>query len=324
MLLLTAWGNHQLISDVEKIAESAFLMIVVFALGVTKHRLDKGIDQDTHLQISVKILVSFSCMEYFRRMRLPEYVDTIRAVIASVQENESACVTFIESMPSYRHLITNDGSSKTEHPWSSDEECSFVASGKDLDQDERALLKEQLVFYYIQRSLEGYPGITPFVGMASGVVALVRNLPAESPPVFYCITSLIQKAMSLCNSVDELDVELWKNWEGELEPPKKVLDLLLRLLSLVDIQVLPNLMKSLAQLIVELPLNGQNVLLNQLYQQIAESDDVIRKPALVSWVQSLFYLCSQGTDRRRRELVGESPSASTTGSISLNTISARP
>lgn len=82
-------------------------------------------------------------------------------------------------------------------------------------------------------------------------------------------------------------------------------------------------MKSLAQLIVELPLNGQNVLLNQLYQQIAESDDVIRKPALVSWVQSLSYLCSQGTDRRRQEFVGESPSAKTTDSISLNTISAR-
>lgn len=85
--------------------------------------------------------------------------------------------------------------------------------------------------------IQGYPGITPFEGMASGVVALVRNLPAGSPPIFYCITSLIQKATSLCNAVDDLDVDLWKNWEGELEPPKKVLDLLLRLLSLIDIQV---------------------------------------------------------------------------------------
>lgn len=74
-------------------------------------------------------------------------------------------------------------------------------------------------------------------------------------------------------------------------------------------QVLPDLMKSLAQLIVQLPVSGQNVLLNQLYQQIADSDDVIRKPALVSWVQSLSYLCSQGTDRKRRELVGQSASA---------------
>lgn len=107
-LLLTGRGNH-IISDIEKIAESAFLMIVVFALGVTKHRLDTKIDRDNYLQIKVKILVSLSCMEYFRRMRLPEYVDTIRAVIVSVQENESACVTFVESMPSYQLLISNHG-----------------------------------------------------------------------------------------------------------------------------------------------------------------------------------------------------------------------
>lgn len=85
--------------------------------------------------------------------------------------------------------------------------------------------------------IQGYPGITPFEGMASGVAAVVRHLPAGSPSIFYCITSVIQKATSLCNIVNDLDSDLWKNWEGELEPPKKVLDLLLRLLSLVDIQV---------------------------------------------------------------------------------------
>lgn len=108
MVMLVGRGD-KLISDIEKIAESAFLMVVVFALGVTKHRLDSRIDRETQLQISVRILVSFSCMEYFRRMRLPEYMDTIRAVIVSVQENESACVTFIESMPSYHYLINNPG-----------------------------------------------------------------------------------------------------------------------------------------------------------------------------------------------------------------------
>ncbi|KAK6117130.1 hypothetical protein DH2020_049175 [Rehmannia glutinosa] len=259
-----------LIMEIEKIAESAFLMVVVFALGVTKHRLDSSINRETQLQISVRILVSFSCMEYFRRMRLPEYMDTIRAVIVSVQENESACVTYIESMPPYDDLINNH----------------------DPTDDERVLLKEQLVFYYLQRSLEGYPGITPFEGMASGVAALVRHLPAGSPAIFCCIHSLVEKATSLCSTISSHDNDLWKNWEGELESSKKVLDLLLRLLTLVDIQVLPTLMKSLAELIVQLPINGQNMLLNQLYQQIADSDDVIRKPALVSWVQSLSYLCS--------------------------------
>lgn len=31
---------------------------------------------------------------------------------------------------------------------------SFVSSGKDSDQDDRVVLKEQLVFYYMQRALQ--------------------------------------------------------------------------------------------------------------------------------------------------------------------------
>lgn len=73
--------------------------------------------------------------------------------------------------------------------------------------------------------------------MASGVAALVRHLPAGRPSIFYCIHSLVEKATTLCSTVSSHDNDLWKNWEGELEPAKKVIDLLLRLLSLVDIQV---------------------------------------------------------------------------------------
>jgi hypothetical protein len=51
-------------------------------------------------------------------------------------------------------------------------------------------------------------------------------------------------------------------------------------------------MKSLAQLVIKLPKERQNVVLGELYGQVAESDDVIRKPSLVSWLQSLNYLCS--------------------------------
>lgn len=351
--------QDKLISELEKVAESVFLMVVVFALGVTKHRLDSRVNQEIQLQVSVRILIALSCMEYFRRMRLPEYLDTIRDVIVSVQENESACVSFVESIPSYDDLTHDYGSSnmaKLRSVWSIDEvqtariifymrvipTCieqlpapvfrkvvaptmflflghpngkvaryahsmfvAFISSGKDPSQNERDSLKEQLVYYYIQRSLEAFPGITPFEGMASGVVALVRYLPAGCPSIFYCIHGLVEKVYTLCSAVNRDDVDLWKHWEGELEPSKKVLDLLLRLLSLVDIQVLPSLMKSLAQLIVWLPVNGQSMLLNQLYQQIAESDDVIRKPALISWLQSLSYLCSQTVSKKEPDLVGE-------------------
>lgn len=355
-------GTEELIQDLEKIAESAFLMVVFFALAVTKQKLVPNIPREIQLDISVKILVSFSCLEYFRRMRLSEYMDTIRGVAGSVQEDEAACVSFVESIPSYGDLTkVHVSSNKMEFTWSKDEmqtsrilfylrviptcaECipasvfrktvspilflymghpngkvtrashstfvAFISSGKD-DDDERVSLKEQLAYYYMQRSLEGFPGVTPFEGMASGVAALVRNLPAGSPCIFYCVNCLVEKASSLCSEVPR-ELDSWNDLHDELEPCKKLLDLLLRLLSLVDIQVLPNLMKLLAQLVVQLPKDGQNMVLNDLFAQVADSDDVTRKPTLVSWVQSLSYLSSQAT------IGGASKRHEKSGAISWN------
>ena len=86
-------------------------------------------------------------------------------------------------------------------------------------------------------------------------------------------------------------------------------------------------MKLLAQLIVILPRDGQNMVLNDLYAQVAESDDVTRKPTLVSWLQSLSYLCSQASSgsaaskgvRREENAV----SIRTDDVLSLNRINAR-
>ena len=101
--------DEELIQDLEKIAESAFLMVVFFALAVTKQKLAPNIPREIQLDISVKILVAFSCLEYFRRMRLSEYMDTIRGVAGSVQEDEVACVSFVESIPSYGELTKVHG-----------------------------------------------------------------------------------------------------------------------------------------------------------------------------------------------------------------------
>lgn len=72
--------------------------------------------------------------------------------------------------------------------------------------------------------------------MASGVAALVRYLPAGSPSIFYCINCLIEKAISFSSKVPT-EPGSWNELHDELDPIKKLLDLLLRLLSLVDIQV---------------------------------------------------------------------------------------
>lgn len=376
--LLLRGSLDQLLNDLEKIAESAFLMTVVFALAVTKHRLTSKFSKEIQMDVSNKILVSFSCLEYFRHIRLPEYMETIRAAVTKAQENESAFVSFVESFPSYVDLTSPKESShlqNVKYVWSKDEvqtarilfymrviptamSClssdvfrnvvaatvflymghpnikvtqashavfsSFISSEKESDLDERISLKEQLVFYYIKRSLEAYPKITPFDGLGSGVSALVRHLPAGSPSIYYCIHSLAEKANRMCREVVTKDSDWWKNGQGESEPCKKILELLLRLISLVDIQVLPELMKLLAQLIVQLPKDGQNMVLNELYALVAESDDVTRKPTLVSWLQSLSYLCSQPTRSKAcSEVRDEENAPRSSASLSLHNVVAR-
>lgn len=58
------------------------------------------------------------------------------------------------------------------------------------------------------------------------------------------------------------------------------------------------------------------MILNDLYAQVAESDDVIRKPILVSWLQSLSYLCSQPTSEN-------AALTANTGDLGFNKIDAR-
>lgn len=107
--LLLKGREDELLGILEKIAESAFLMVVVFSLAVIKHRLNSKFSKEIQMKTSVQILVSFSCLEYFRRVRLSEYMDTIRGVVVSVQEDESACLCFVESMPSYGDLTNGQG-----------------------------------------------------------------------------------------------------------------------------------------------------------------------------------------------------------------------
>ncbi|KAK9147612.1 hypothetical protein Scep_006369 [Stephania cephalantha] len=372
-------NGKELLGDLEKIAEACFIMVVVFASLVTKHRLDPHFSREMQLQVSVKILISFSCIEYFRRVRLSEYTDAIRGAVVSVQENESSCVSFIESMPSYVELMSCNGSSqKLDYVWLKDDVqtarilfylrviptsiqhvpspvfrklvaptmflymghpnskvaraahslfVAFISSGKDSNQEDREILKEQLVFYYMKKSLEGYPMLTPFEGMASGIAALVRHLPAGSPAIFYCIHSLCEKANDLCSKAIAQDADIWKSWQGDPHPCKKLLELLLRLLSLVDIQVLPHLMKLIAQLVVQLPKDGQNLVLDEIHALVAESDDVTRKPTLVSWLQSLSYICSKKSIKSSKTEAGKVKGANAAtlskDTLSMNQVSSR-
>ncbi|KAL6848337.1 hypothetical protein ACP4OV_021631 [Aristida adscensionis] len=312
-VLMHQGKQDDLLKGINKIAEAAFLMIVVFAAKVTEQRLNAKSSEGFQPLVAAKILVVFSCVEYLRRLRLPEYTEAVRRAVLANQETEAACALFIASMPSYAELtskpdlLTSDG---TRYAWYRDEvqtsrilfylrvvpTCVGLIPAH-MIRDKVApimfFLKEQLIFYYIKRSLETYPGVTPFEGLASGVAALVRHLPAGSPAILFCIHSLVVKAKDLCNTAKVQDKSLWRSWEESTGPCKKISDLLLRLIFLVDIQSFPYLLKELAEFVTSLPKEGQDVLLDDMHTHVAESDDVTRKPVLVSWLQSLSYISSQ-------------------------------
>jgi len=108
--VLLHWGKHdELITAIDKIAEASFLMVVVFAAEVTKHRLSAKSSEGFQPEVAAKILVAFSCVEHLRRLRLPEYTEAVRRAVLVSQENAAAITLFIESMPSYAELINQPG-----------------------------------------------------------------------------------------------------------------------------------------------------------------------------------------------------------------------
>ncbi|XP_071692617.1 uncharacterized protein [Rutidosis leptorrhynchoides] len=272
--LMLQGNDKELVQDLEKITESAFLMVVFFALAVTKQKLVPVIRRDIQLDTCVKILVSFSCLEYFRRMRLSEYMDTIRAVAGSVQEDETACVSFIQSIPSYGDLTkVNVSSNKMEFTWSKDE-----------------MQTSRILFYLrvIPTCAERIPA------------AVFRKTVA--PILFLYMGHPNGKVTRASHSTFVAFISSGKDDDKERNSLKEQLVYYYMQRSL---EVLPSLMKLLAQLVVQLPEDGQNMVLNDLYAQVADSDDVTRKPALVSWVQSLSYLSSQATISSSRSPKGD-------------------
>jgi hypothetical protein len=77
-------------------------------------------------------------------------------------------------------------------------------------------------------------------------------------------------------------------------------------------------MKLLAQLITKLPQDAQNIVLNELYSQVADSDDVVRKPMLVSWLQSLSYLCTMASNQSAASKKNKSENAISGGRITAH------
>ncbi len=90
--------------------------------------------------------------------------------------------------------------------------------------------KEELVPLYVRRSLEGYPGITPLSGLASGYEAIARHLPAGSPVLLFALQRLAQRAQAILHKPG-----------GLLQPGLDLVSLLAHLMLLIDYNVSPAL-----------------------------------------------------------------------------------
>ena len=85
---------------------------------------------------------------------------------------------------------------------------------------------DELVPLYVRRSLEGYPGITPLSGLASGYEAIARHLPAGSPVLPFALQRLAQRAQAILRKPG-----------GLLQPGLDRVSLLAHLMLLIDYNV---------------------------------------------------------------------------------------
>ncbi|XP_002968688.2 uncharacterized protein LOC9650798 [Selaginella moellendorffii] len=167
--------------------------------------------------------------------------------------------------------------------------ASFLS--RRADSAREGSLAEQLGVFYINRAMEGYPDFTPLEGLVAGVVEIVRCLPAGSVTIRHCIDQLVSKTQLL--------IGLLGAGAASDEAVAAIRALLLHLLLIVDIQVLPHLMQKLSKLILaSLPSPAaQEKVLEEVFAVVSTCEDHIRKPALVAWLQSLWFLHSQASPR---------------------------
>ncbi|KAL3691320.1 hypothetical protein R1sor_004971 [Riccia sorocarpa] len=167
------------------------------------------------------------------------------------------------------------------------------------------LLREQLVVYYAERAVELFPDVTPFKGLVSGINSIARYLPAGSPVVVYCLSRLAKRTQALyteevsaksasppqetSSRTESASVDGRKVSIEQMGVAEKLQALLLHLILIVDLQVLPELLKLVASLVLGLPVHQQTAALEEVYDIVAVSDDYTRKPLIIPWLQTLSF-----------------------------------
>jgi hypothetical protein len=169
---------------------------------------------------------------------------------------------------------------------------SLTALGNEPPEAE---LREQLAVYYIERALEKFPSGTLFDALVFGIAAIMYQLPPGSPATVHCIQVLVQKAIAL-QSMENQSKSQEERSDKDVdmsEDAEKIQLLLLHLILRVDLQVLPELLKQMARLILGLPTEAaRSAALEDAFEIITSSNDYTRKPMIIPWLQSLAFLSS--------------------------------
>ena len=154
------------------------------------------------------------------------------------------------------------------------------------------LQKEQLVPFYMERALEGYPSCTPITGLSAGVDAAMRELPSGSPVVLYMFRRLAKHTYSL--------LQQGTNKQHGLD----LLQLLTQMLLVVEFQFLSDALDTVEQVV----LGTGNAVATQvpactcIYEVLSTSDDYTRKVRCAHWYQKLASRC--GPTGRQTSLRG--------------------
>ncbi|KAH8944402.1 hypothetical protein BDL97_13G108100 [Sphagnum fallax] len=169
---------------------------------------------------------------------------------------------------------------------------SLTALGNEPPEAE---LREQLAVYYIERALEKFPAGTLFDALVFGIAAIMYQLPPGSPAAVHCIQVLVQKAIALQSMQNQSKSQEERSDKGVdmSEDAEKIQLLLLHLILRVDLQILPELLKQMARLILGLPTEAaRSAALEDAFEIITSTNDYTRKPMIIPWLQSLAFLSS--------------------------------
>lgn len=151
--------------------------------------------------------------------------------------------------------------------------------------DATMLQKEQLVPYYMERALEGYPGSTPITGLSVGVDSAMRELPCGSPVVLFMLHCLAKHTYRL--------LQAGTNQQTKTPAGLDLLRLLTQMLLVVEFQFLSDALDAVEKVVLDCDnaVGTQASACTCIYEVLSTSDDYTRKVRCAHWYQKLASRC---------------------------------